>query len=150
MVERRRLDAERLMLDARANSARLVQRLWASARPTGFPLRDTLESLVDVESAEPRGTDVVPERRPDLRIAEADVRVADASLDRAHRDGRFDVALRYYTRMRTMFPATGSWCGRRSACRRYVSLPAMGATLTLPWRNDNRGEIAAAEARAAV
>lgn len=150
VVERRRLDAERLLLDARANSARLaLQRLLGLGPTDRVTLRDTLESLVDVDSAEPRGTDVVPERRPDLRIAEADVRVADASLDRAHRDGRFDVSLfGTYTRMRTMFPQLGVGAGGiLQPVGDTFHYLAMGATLTLPWRNDNRGEIAAAEAR---
>jgi cobalt-zinc-cadmium efflux system outer membrane protein len=150
VVERRRLDADRLLLDARANSARLaLQRLLGLSPTDRVTLQDSLESLVDVPSAPSSSADVRSERRPDVQVAEAGVRVADASLARAQRDGRFDVSLfGTYTRMRTMFPQLGvASNGALEPVGDTFHYLAVGATLTLPWRNDNRGEIAAAEAR---
>lgn len=150
VVERRRIDADRLLLDARVTSARLaLQRLLGRDPTEQVTLRDSLESLVDVRDAPVPTTSAVAVPRPDVQAAAAGVRVADAALDRARRDGRLDVALfGSYTRMQTSFPQLGVGPGGGlepvGAGFHYL---AAGAMLTLPWRNDNRGEIAAADAR---
>ena len=150
LVDRRRLDADRLLLDARANNARLaLQRLLGLDPTDRVALGDSLESLVEARSAASTSTDLLARERPDVQAAATGVRVADAALDRAHREGRFDMSLfGTYTRMQTMFPQLG--VGARGVLQpvgdtfHYL---ALGATLTVPWRNDNRGEITAAEAR---
>jgi outer membrane protein, heavy metal efflux system len=150
LVERRRLDADRLLLNARADGARLALQRLLGLNPTEqVTLRDTLESLVDVTTAPSTSTDRIAERRSDVQAAAASVRVADASLDRAHRDGRFDVSLfGTYTRMKTMFPQLGIGPGGAlQPVGDTFHYLAAGATVTVPWRNDNRGEIAAADAR---
>jgi cobalt-zinc-cadmium efflux system outer membrane protein len=150
LVERRRLDADRLLLDARANSARLALQRLLGLNPTDrVSLRDSLESLVDANSSASISGELVARERPDVQAAEASVRVADATLDRARRDGRFDVSLfGTYTRMQTTFPQLGVGpSGALQPVGDTFHYLAAGATLTLPWRNDNRGEIAAAGAR---
>ena len=150
LVERRRLDADRLLADARANSARLaLQRLLGLDPTDSISLRDTLESLVDPTSAGSDASDHAATGRPDVQAAEAGVRIADASIERARRDGRFDVSLfGTYTRMQTMFPQLGVGpAGVLQPVGDTFHYLAAGATLTLPWRNNNRGELAAARAR---
>ena len=149
-VERRRIDADRLLQNARANSARLaLQRLLGLGPDERVTLRDTLESLVDQKSAPSTAAAGSAERRPDIQAAGARVRVADASLDRARREGRFDVSLfGSYTRMQTSFPQLGFGpSGSLQPVGDRFHYLAAGATVTVPWRNNNRGEIAAAEAR---
>ena len=91
----------------------------------------------------------VIEQRPDVRAADASVRVALSQLDRARREGRFDVSLfGSYTRMQTTFPQLGYGVdGSLQPIGDAFHYLAAGATLTIPWRNNNRGEIAAADAR---
>ena len=150
VVERRRIDADRLLQDARVQNARVaLQRLLGLNPADQITLRDTLESLVDPHGAPPPIANGRPEARPDVRAAEADLRVADAALDRARRDGRFDLSLfGTYTRMQFGFPQLGFGPnGNLQPVEDTSNLLAAGATLTIPWRNDNRGEVAASTAR---
>ena len=73
----------------------------------------------------------------------------EAQSQLARRDGRFDVSLfGTYTRMQTAFPQQGFGPdGRLQPVGDAFHYLAVGATLTVPWRNDNRGEIAASVAR---
>ena len=149
-VERARIDADRLMLNGRAGSARIVlQRLLGLDPAERVTLHDGLESLVDVKGEPPTATGSGAGQRPDIQAAEAGVRVADASLDRARREGRFDVSLfGSYTRMQASFPQMGfSSSGSLEPVGDTFHYLAVGANLTLPWRNNNSGEIAAASAR---
>lgn len=150
LVERRRLDADRLLQDARANNARLaLQRLLGLDPTVAVTLRESLESLVDPASAPPPATGGLADHRPDVQAAGAGVRTAEATLDRARRDGRFDVSLfGTYMRMQASYPQLGYGPdgGLQPIGDTFHSLAA-GATVTVPWRNDNRGEIAAATAR---
>ncbi|MGE3957453.1 MAG: TolC family protein [Vicinamibacterales bacterium] len=150
LVERRRLDADRLLQDARANSATLaLQRLLGLDPTVAVTLRESLESLVDPASAPPPATGGLADHRPDVQAAWAGVRTADATLDRARRDGRFDVSLfGTYTRMQAAFPQLGYGPGGGlQPIGDTFHYLAAGATVTVPWRNDNRGEIAAATAQ---
>ena len=150
VVERTRIEADRLLMNGRATSTRIaLQRLVGLAPLDQLTLQDGLESLVDVQSAPPSAASGGAERRPDIQAAEAGVRVADASLDRARREGRFDVSLfGSYTRMQTSFPQMGfGSSGSLEPVGDTFHYLAVGANLTLPWRNNNRGEIAAAAAR---
>jgi len=150
LVERRRLDADRLLEDARANNATLaLQRLLGLDPTVAVTLRESLESLVDQGSAPPPATGGLANDRPDVQAAEAAVRTAEATLDRARREGRFDVSLfGTYTRMQASFPQLGYGPGGGlQPIRDTFHYLAAGATVTVPWRNDNRGEIAAATAR---
>jgi len=152
-VERRRIDADRLMNAARAEAALMaLKRLLGLAPTDTVTLRDTLESLVNVSDGPAPSVDQAALRqRPDVREADANVQMAEASIDRARRDGRLDVSLfGTYTRMRTTFPQLGfTPIGALQPIGDTFHYLAAGATLTIPLRNNNGGEIAATEARRA-
>jgi outer membrane protein, heavy metal efflux system len=108
-------------------------------------LRETLETLVTapgLTSAPPSGV------RADVREAEARVRVADARIDRARSEGRFDVSLTgSYMRMATGFSQRGfNTQGALEPVHGVFHYLAGGAMVTVPLRNRNQGEIAAAQA----
>ena len=148
-VERRRIDADRLLQGARANAAMVALRRLLGLGPTDpLTLQETLESLVDMSSAPSVDAGASARQRPDVREAEVNVRVADASIDRARRDGRFDVSLfGTYTTMQTAFSQRGFGPGGElQPVGDVFHYLAAGATLTVPFRNNNSGEIAAAQA----
>jgi cobalt-zinc-cadmium efflux system outer membrane protein len=114
-------------------------------------VRGTLEEIVNLES-----TTIVAEtdavvRRPDVQEAEARIGVAEAKIDRAQREGRFDVSLfGGYTRMDAGFPQVGfSPAGMPERVHGVFHYLAGGAMVTLPLFNRNQGEVAAAQAERA-
>jgi cobalt-zinc-cadmium efflux system outer membrane protein len=86
--------------------------------------------------------------RPDVLEAEARLRVAEAQLDRAQREGRADVSLfGMYMRMDAGFPQQGfSSAGVLEPIRSVFHYVSVGAMVTLPVLNRNQGAVAAAEA----
>jgi outer membrane protein TolC len=119
-------------------------------------VRDTLESVVRRESSSaPVGAGDVAavfRTRADVREAEARVGVAEARIDRARREGRFDVSLfGSYMQMDAGFPQLGFTPGgsleRVRAKFQYLSF---GAMVTVPLLNRNQGDIAVARAEGAA
>jgi cobalt-zinc-cadmium efflux system outer membrane protein len=151
-VELRRLDADRLLLLGRAERAMLdLKRVLGVSPDDSLRLRATLEEVV---AREP--TTTVPQAdtvdsRPDVREAEARIAVADAKLDRAQRDGRYDVNLfGGYTRMDAGFPQIGfSPGGTPERVHGVFHYVAGGAMVMVPLFNRNEGELAAARAERA-
>jgi len=89
--------------------------------------------------------------RPDVEAAQARVHVADAEIDRAQRDGRFDInLLGMYMRMDAGFPqhAFGSG-GGLEPIRGVFHYVALGAAVTVPLLDRNQGSVAAAHAQRA-
>jgi outer membrane protein, heavy metal efflux system len=148
-VERRRIEAEQLLQAGRVERAipELKRLLGVSA---GGPLRlkDTLESLVERESERSLAGDRTSIRRPDVEEAEAQLRLADARIDRARSEGRADLTLfGGYMRMDAGFPQQGfSSTGTLERVRGLFHYVSGGAMVTLPLRNRNQGEIASAQA----
>lgn len=154
-VELLRLESERLVAAGQAQAA-----LYNLKRTLGVPidaplkLRDTLETLAPPASVEPetepaRPADVAPPLdRTDIREAEARVRLADARAERLRNDARFDVSLfGAYMRMDTGFPQRGfDETGGLARVRGVFNYISAGATVTVPLRNRNQGELAAARA----
>jgi len=154
-VELHRFEAERLLHMSRAEAA-----LFELKRVLGIPpadslrLRDTLEDMVNRESTlkgDPPGDAAASERRADVREAEARIGLADAKVDRAQRDGRFDMSLfGGYMRMDTGFPQFGlSSTGTPERVRGLFHYVAGGAMVTVPLFNRNQGETAVARAERA-
>jgi cobalt-zinc-cadmium efflux system outer membrane protein len=155
-VELRRLESDRLLQVGRTEAA-----LFELKRVLGLPVddplsvRDTLELLVQRESSAALpgadGTSAVLQRRADVRQAEAQVGVADARIDSAQREGRFDVSLfGSYMRMDAGFPQRGFGPdGRLEPVRGVFHNLAAGARVTMPLLNRNQGEVAAARAERA-
>ena len=107
-VEVQRLEAER-SLQVGAVERRLVElkRLLGMPADASLTLRTGLEDLVrqEVASASNSAQASTVATRPDVQEAEARVRVAEAQIDRAQREGRPDMSLfGMYMRMDAGFP----------------------------------------------
>ena len=157
-VEVRRLEAERQLRAARVDEAMFeLKRLLGLDAHVPLAVRDTLEAIVREEHAQPGPT--VPDgssdavrQRPDVRAAEADARAAEARIDRARREGRFDVSLfGGYMRMESGFPQLGIGAGGApEPIFNVMHNAAVGAMVMVPLRNRNQGEVAAARAERAA
>jgi cobalt-zinc-cadmium efflux system outer membrane protein len=150
-VEVQRLEADRLIQAGNVES-RLAElkRLLAMPPDAALPLRDSLEELVRREpQAESTGADLrTALSRPDVRQAEAHVAVAEAQIDRAQREGQFDISLfGMYMRSDAGFPQRGLGpTGDPERVRGIFHYWSAGALVTLPVLNRNQGAIAAAHA----
>ena len=152
-VELRRLEAERLLQAGQVDRAVFeLKRLLGMGVNAALQLRDSLEQLVLREVAVPltsAGT-AVPSRA-DVQEAEARIHVADAQIDRARREGGFDMSLfGSFMRMDAGFPQLGlNATGELTRVRGVFYYLSAGAALSLPLRNRNQGQIAAAQAERA-
>jgi cobalt-zinc-cadmium efflux system outer membrane protein len=148
-VEVQRLEAER-SLQLGAVERRLVElkRLLGMPADASLTLRTGLEELVRQEVASATNPAQATTTRPDVQEAEARVRVAEAQIDRAQREGRPDMSLfGMYMRMDAGFPQQGfSSTGSLEPIRSVFHYVSVGAMVTLPVLNRNQGAAAAAEA----
>ena len=129
-----------------------LKRLLGLSANAPLQLRDTLERLVAREGAMPPRPDTTAVAiRPDVREAEARMRVADALIDRARREGRVDLSLfGSYMRMDAGFPQLGRNAqGELTRVRGLFHDFSVGAALAVPLRNRNQGEVASAQAERA-
>jgi cobalt-zinc-cadmium efflux system outer membrane protein len=152
-VERRRLQAERDLALGRAERAVLALKpLLGMEAAQPLRLRESLDALVTAYplSAVPHGQAVLSQRS-DVRAAAQRVAVADARVDQAGREGRFDVSLfGGYMRMDSGFPQLGlSLTGTPERVRGQFHYVSGGATVMLPLLNRNQGAAAAARAERA-
>jgi cobalt-zinc-cadmium efflux system outer membrane protein len=149
-VELRRLEAERLLQAGQVDRIVIeLKRLLGMRANAPLQVRDSLEELVirEVDLSLKPGTTAVA-IRADVQEAEARIRVADAQVDRARREGRYDLSLfGSYMRMDAGFPQFGlNTQGELTPVRGIFHYVSAGAALTLPWRNNNQGQVASAEA----
>jgi outer membrane protein, heavy metal efflux system len=155
-VELRRLESERVLQAGRAEAALIqLKRVLGLTSDATLAVRDTLEALVRRESAAAPPIVEIPkvlEQRADVREAAARVDVAESRIDRAQRDGRFDVSLfASYARMDAGFPQRGlSPDGGVERVRGVFHYLSAGATVTIPVLNRNQGEVAVAQAERAA
>jgi cobalt-zinc-cadmium efflux system outer membrane protein len=150
LVEEHKLEADR-HLQVGAVERRLVElkRLLGMPVDATIALRQSLEELVRQGAATPAPESAqAVTSRADVLEAEARVRVADAQIDRAHREGRPDVSLfGTYMRMDAGFPQQGfSSSGALERVRDVFHYWSAGAMVTLPIASHNQGNVAAAEA----
>jgi cobalt-zinc-cadmium efflux system outer membrane protein len=154
-VELRRLDSDRLLQLGRTEAAIFeLKRLLGMTADARLAVRDALEDLVRRESpaAAPQfDTSAVVDQRTDVREAEARVAAAEAKIERARAEGRFDVSLfASYMRMDAGFPQRGfTPDGGLERIRGLFHYVSAGAMITVPVLNRNQGEVAAARARRA-
>jgi cobalt-zinc-cadmium efflux system outer membrane protein len=146
-VEYRRLESERLLAEGMVEATMVeLKRLLGLSAATPIRLRDTIDTLVAQES----GTLSLPGsvERPDMREADARVRLASARLQRAQSEGRFDMSLfGSYMRMASGFSQRGfNTAGMLEPVQGTFRFLVGGASITLPLRNRNQGGIAAARA----
>lgn len=151
-VELRRLESDRLLQAGRTEAALFeLKRLLGMTAEASLALRDTLEDVVRRESsaaAPPSDSSTMLDQRADVREAAARVEVADAKIERAQAEGRFDVSLfANYMRMDAGFPQRGfTPDGGLERIRGVFHYVSAGAMITLPVLNRNQGEVAAARA----
>ncbi len=146
-VELRRLESERLLAQGAVEAALVeLKRALGMRSETALRLRDTIDTLVS--RVDPSASPTVIIERPDVREAEARVRLAGAREDRARSEGRFDMGLfGSYMRMAAGFPQQGfNRQGTLEPVQGVFHYLAGGATINLPLRDRNQGEIAAARA----
>lgn len=153
-VELRRLEADRVLQAGRTEAALFeLKRVLGMGAEMPLTVRDTLEEVVRRESvpALPAPENSIVEQRADVRDAASRIGVADAKIERARAEGRFDVSLfANYMRMDAGFPqrafAPDGSLERIEGVFHYVS---GGARVTVPLLNRNQGGIAAARAERA-
>jgi cobalt-zinc-cadmium efflux system outer membrane protein len=151
-VEARRLDADRLLQLGRAERAMFELKRMLGLPPTeALRLKETLDGVVTRDSAMPAQTIDAADQRADVREAQSRIAVSEARIDRAERDGRFDVNLfGGYMRMDSMFPQLGlSPAGTPEPIQGVFHYVTGGATIMLPFFNRNQGDVAAARAERA-
>lgn len=152
VVELRRLESERLLQESRVETALVeLKRILGMPPAATLTVRDRLEDVVARESATAfSATEVtsIIEQRADVRESAAQVEIAGAKIERAEREGRIDVNLfANYSRMNSGFPQLGvAPTGGPTPIRSVFHYVAAGAMVTVPLRNRNQGEIAAARA----
>jgi cobalt-zinc-cadmium efflux system outer membrane protein len=151
-VELRRLNADRtLQLGRVERSLFELKRILGVSPDVTVRVRDSLEDMVNREASVVSAPAEVAQQRVDVREAGARVAVAEAKIDRAERDARFDVSLfGGYMRMDAGFPQFGvSAMGTPERIHGLFHYITGGATVTLPFLNRNQGEVAAARAERA-
>ena len=153
-VELRRLEADRMLQAGQVDRIVIeLKRLLGMRASVPLQLRDSLEELVVREAGlplKPGATAALV--RSDVQEAEARIHVADAQIDRAQREGRFDLSLfGSYMRTDAAFPQLGfNARGELTPVHGLFHYVSVGAALTLPWRNTNQGQVASAEAERAA
>jgi outer membrane protein, heavy metal efflux system len=153
-VELRRLQAARDLALGRAERAVLALKPLLGMGPSQtLRPRESLDVLVSAHPLMP-GPEAqsLPAQRSDVRAAAQRVAVADARLDQAGREGRFDVSLfGSYMRMDSGFPQLGvSPAGHPERVRGQFHYVSGGAAVMLPLLNRNQGAAAAARAERAT
>jgi len=147
-VEVNRLEAGRLMQASRADVAALQLKALA-----GTPPDEPLDIRGDLSSPPPapaladalgRGV----EQRPDVRAARAEVAVAQAKVRKEQADGRWDASVNVgYQRQDVGFNLRGlTDSGSTRQIQDVFHYFGAGLTVTLPVRNRNEGNVAAANA----
>jgi cobalt-zinc-cadmium efflux system outer membrane protein len=156
-VELRRYEADRLLASGRVEASLItLKKTIGIGIDTPVQLRDRLENLLSstlvgdstpAKSVEPN----VSANRADVRMADAEVRLAQARIDDASAQGRYDVTLfGGYMRMDTRFAQFGfNQSGQLQPVQGTFNYVSAGAMVTLPFRNRNQGDIAAARAEQA-
>jgi len=128
--------------------------------PPGAPLqlRDTLDAvvrggpIVPVRAADPTADASAIDTRPDVRAADAQVALASARSDLLKREAKPEVSVTgSYWRMDAGFPQLGvGTSGELRPIRGLFHSVAIGAMVSVPWRNRQQGAIAASVAAEAA
>jgi cobalt-zinc-cadmium efflux system outer membrane protein len=147
-VEVNRLDASRELLASRLEVATLALKALAGLRPdTRLTLRGELAAPTDVPD---RGNDVTEmlARRPDLIAARLEVAAAEARVRKEQAEGRWDASVNVgYQRQDMGFGLRGlTNSGATRPIQDVFHFFGGGISITLPVRNQNQGNIAAARA----
>lgn len=149
-VELQRLESDYLLQAGRVDAALFdLKRAVGVPAQTTVKLRDTLDALLQRQApAVEADTGEAVTRRPDVRASEARVRILDAQIERAQREGRFDISVTAnYMRMDAGFPQRGlADDGRFERVRGRFHYLSGGVMVMVPLFNRNQGAVAAARA----
>jgi outer membrane protein, heavy metal efflux system len=153
-VELRRLEAERLLQTGRTEAAVFeLKRVLGMKADAALMVREPLEVVVQREAGPAQVGDAatVIDQRADVREAAARVELADAKIERAQAEGRFDASLfANYMRMDAGFPQRAfAPDGGLERVRGLFHYWSAGAMVSVPILNRNQGQIAAARAERA-
>ena len=154
-VELRRLETSRLLQAGRTEAALFdLKRVVGMKAEATLMLRDRLEDVVQREAAIPSQAadpSALLDQRADVREAAARIGVAEAKIDRARAEGRFDISVfANYMRMDAGFPQRGlTGDGSLERVRGLFLYVSAGAMISVPLLNRNQGEVAAARAERA-
>lgn len=152
-VELHRLESQRLLQAGAAEAALIALTRALGVGTHGVvTVRETLDRLVEADSPPAAATAVPPAtQRADIREADARLRLAEARIEQARNDGRFDVnVFGSYMRMNFGFPQTAFGAGGTlEPIHGIFHNLAAGVTVAVPLANRNQGAIAAAQAERA-
>ena len=147
-VELRRLQAARDLAQGRAERALLELKPLLGMQPEDpLVVSEPIDALVSSSAIGDRPPAAAIAERPDVRLAREQVVIADATLERAKREGRVDVAMfGSYMRMDSGFPQFGvSSAGSPERVRGQFHYVSGGVKVLLPVLDRNQGQVAAAQ-----
>ena len=151
-VELNRIRALREITEGSVEMRMLELRNLAGMSPEEpLLIRGDFEGLLGSAPPENIATDQALQRRPDLGGARAVEMLAEARIEQARAEGRFDADVMLgYQRMRTGFPLLGveASTGALLPIESKLNYFTFGVKLNLPLRNRNQGTIAAAKLEA--
>ena len=157
-VELRRYEADRLLALGRTEALMIeLKKAMGIAISTPVRLRDSLEALAPAplsDTTPSSSRDAAGDASgagADVQMADAEARLAEARVGTALAQGRFDMSLfGGYMRMNNRFPQFGfNDVGQLEPIHGVFHFMSAGAMVTLPLRNRNQGEVAAARAEQA-
>lgn len=148
LVEVTRLEAQRAGQAGRLESLTL-QLAPLVGRSAAVPLEvaGRIETVPALPAPADAATRALAER-PDLRMARLEERLASARVDKERAEGRYDASLfAQYQRQDTGFDLMGTdSVGRSRPIQDVFHMVTFGVSITLPVRNRNQGNVAAARA----
>lgn len=152
-VDLRRLEAAVRIAEGEVGSAlALLKGVLGINQSEAIRLRPIETEVVAVTSVTETMLAAQPAERPDVAVANAQLRLLSAQTMSARQEGRWDLDLTAgYMRTNMSFPQRGLLQDGATApiAGRFHEL-SFGAMVTIPWRNGNQGAIAAAVAREAA
>lgn len=149
-VELQRFSAERLLQAGQVEREVIaLKRLLGLPSDAALRLRDDLENVVRQGVALQVG--LAARDRADVSEAETRLRLADARIDQARRDGRFDASvMAMYMRNDAGFPQRGFGPNNElEPVRGVFNYFSAGVVVTMPVRDRNQGMVAVAQAQRA-
>jgi outer membrane protein, heavy metal efflux system len=148
LVEVNRLEASRRLLESRAEILALQLRALVGLPPEApLALRGDLASLPMVPDPGQAASRAVA-LRPDLEMTRLDIALAQARIEKETAEGRWDASVSLgYQRQDFGYPLNGlTGTGATRPIQDVFHFFGGGITVTLPVRNRNQGNVAAAHA----
>lgn len=149
LVEVNRLRSIRETSEGNAQVAMLELRNLLGMKPEEpLRLRGDFDDLLNMLPPLAEATERALAQRPDLQVARAAEKLADARIEQARATGRLDASLTAgYQRMNSSFHVNGiTDAGQLRPVQDVFHFLTFGVSLDLPVRNKNRGAVEAAAA----